>query len=656
MFATLTWTQVFLLAYLSFCLFIAVQSSRKYTDPRHFFSPANGINTWINVLALTSVTFAGWLFSGQLGQLFQSGLSFGGTAFSVILIPLVGTLVLKKQWLLGRQFKFMTSGDMFSAYFKNDVISIVAIGVMLLFAIPFLATLFSASGSLIAGVTDGAISRDAGMWTLSLVVIVYSITGGIDAVVKVAVVQALLFAGALVIIGIYALSAAGGFISFGQGLAKLAATPNELMMTQGLGGGNYNSLFAVSGVIQWTGGLGRDVAVGGIWTAIMGLTTAVTFMGLQIAPHFSVLGFAARSPRAFAIHQVWGSAFCIGVLVFVFLPIISLGAHLLGADAVANSANIAIGNVLPEVSRGQQGVLVQYFIKAIGISYPWLAGLLAVAGIAAFQSAAAAYIVTSGTILAQDVYSKHVEPRADWHRKILISRFSALLVGFIALVMASFTPNAVLVLSALAIPMSLQLLPALFGVLWLPWLTRRAAIFGLFVGLIAVLLTEQLGQMITGNYLPWGRWPWSIHSGVWGLFFNSLVCVGAVIATSTDRDRSHRDTFHSFFEQITEAADHPSRLKSIPWILVLIWTFFGPGPGAVIGNSFFGDPGGGYDAWIFGVPSLWAWQVIWWVLGVGLIWFLAVKMQLSVLSARQLQMATSINKSHTHLDGGYDGR
>ena len=298
MFATLTWTQVFLLAYLSFCLFIAVQSSRKYTDPRHFFSPANGINTWINVLALTSVTFAGWLFSGQLGQLFQSGLSFGGTAFSVILIPLVGTLVLKKQWLLGRQFKFMTSGDMFSAYFKNDVISIVAIGVMLLFAIPFLATLFSASGSLIAGVTDGAISRDAGMWTLSLVVIVYSITGGIDAVVKVAVVQALLFAGALVIIGIYALSAAGGFIPFGQGLAKLAATPNELMMTQGLGGGNYNSLFAVSGVIQWTGGLGRDVAVGGIWTAIMGLTTAVTFMGLQIAPHFSVLGFAARSPRA----------------------------------------------------------------------------------------------------------------------------------------------------------------------------------------------------------------------------------------------------------------------------------------------------------------------------------------------------------------------
>ena len=91
-------------------------------------------------------------------------------------------------------------------------------------------------------------------------------------------------------------------------------------------------------------------------------------------------------------------------------------------------------------------------------------------------------------------------------------------------------------------------------------------------------------------------------------------------------------------------------------MLVLIWTFFGPGPGAVIGNIFFGDPGGGYDAWVFGVPSLWAWQVFWWVLGIGLIWFLAIKMQLSVVGNRQLQIATSINAKHTHLDGGYDGR
>ena len=656
MFVMLTWVQVFLLAYFSFCIFIAVQSSRKNTDPRHFFLPANGIGTWINVVALTSVTFAGWVFSGQLGQLFQSGLSFEGSAFSVILIPLVGTVVLKKQWLLGQRYKFTTSGEMFSAYFQNDIISIVAIGLMLLFAIPFLATLFSASGSLLAAVTGGVVTRDAGMWMLSFVVIVYSMTGGIDAVVKVAVVQGILFVGAILIIGIFALSAVGGFIPFGQGLAKLAATPNEALMTQGLGGGNYNSLFAVSGVIQWTAGLGRDAAVGGIWTAIMGLTTAIAFMGIQLSPYFSALGFAARSPRAFAIHQIWGSAFCIGVLMFIFMPIISLGAHLLGSDAAANAAGISTASILPEISSGQHGILVQHYIAAIGVSYPWLAGLLAVAGIAAFQSAAAAYLATSGSILAQDVYSRHVEPRADWHRKIVISRFSALLVGFIALVMASFTPNAVLVLSALAIPMSLQLLPSLLGVLWLPWLTRRAVIFGLFAGIIAVLLTEPLGQMMTGNYLPWGRWPCSIHSGVWGIFFNTLVCIGAVIATRIDKDRRHRDTFHAFFEQIADAAEHPSRLKSIPWMLVLIWTFFGPGPGAVIGNIFFGDPGGGYDAWVFGVPSLWAWQVFWWVLGIGLIWFLAIKMQLSVVGNRQLQIATSINAKHTHLDGGYDGR
>jgi len=29
------------------------------------------------------------------------------------------------------------------------------------------------------------------------------------------------------------------------------------------------------------------------------------------------------------------------------------------------------------------------------------------------------------------------------------------------------------------------------------------------------------------------------------------------------------------------------------------------------------------------MPSLWAWQVIWWALGVSVIWFLANKLRLS---------------------------
>ena len=78
---------------------------------------------------------------------------------------------------------------------------------------------------------------------------------------------------------------------------------------------------------------------------------------------------------------------------------------------------------------------------------------------------------------------------------------------------------------------------------------------------------------------------------------------------------------------------HPSRkkLKSLAYVFFLIWAFFSIGPGLIFGNSIFGNADQSYDKWVMGVPSLWAYQIIWWVVGVFLIWFLANKMDLSTL-------------------------
>ena len=81
-------------------------------------------------------------------------------------------------------------------------------------------------------------------------------------------------------------------------------------------------------------------------------------------------------------------------------------------------------------------------------------------------------------------------------------------------------------------------------------------------------------------------------------------------------------------------------MKSVAWILLLLWMFFAVGPGSVLGNWMFGDPGGGYEGWIFGVPSIWAWQVFWWALGVGLVWLLGEKMRMSTISDRELAKVT----------------
>ncbi|MEE8350669.1 MAG: hypothetical protein V3R37_00540, partial [Rhodospirillales bacterium] len=51
----------------------------------------------------------------------------------------------------------------------------------------------------------------------------------------------------------------------------------------------------------------------------------------------------------------------------------------------------------------------------------------------------------------------------------------------------------------------------------------------------------------------------------------------------------------------------------------------------------FGAPNAGYAAWTFGMPSIWAWQILWWALGVGMMWFLAYKMEMSTLPTKEVE-------------------
>jgi hypothetical protein len=79
-------------------------------------------------------------------------------------------------------------------------------------------------------------------------------------------------------------------------------------------------------------------------------------------------------------------------------------------------------------------------------------------------------------------------------------------------------------------------------------------------------------------------------------------------------------------------------LVPIGWIITLAWFFFGIGPGAVIGNDIFGDPNAGTpDAWTFGIPSIWAWQILFWLLGVGMMWFLAYKLEMSTVPSTEVE-------------------
>ena len=96
-------------------------------------------------------------------------------------------------------------------------------------------------------------------------------------------------------------------------------------------------------------------------------------------------------------------------------------------------------------------------------------------------------------------------------------------------------------------------------------------------------------------------------------------------------------TYHNFLNE--HASLSPDKRKLIPmaWIITLLWMFFGIGPGAVLGNYIFGAPDAGVEGWTFGIPSIWAWQILFWLLGVGMMWFLAYKMEMSTMPDREIE-------------------
>ena len=173
-----------------------------------------------------------------------------------------------------------------------------------------------------------------------------------------------------------------------------------------------------------------------------------------------------------------------------FTNIQGLAAHLLGADPQVNAAGMATDKLLPEMGDGGQAALLVRYIASVGKTLPWAVGILAVCAIAALQSTAATFLSTTGGVLARDIYKHYLNRDADHLTQKLAARISASLILLVALLLATYSMDAVVLLGGLALACSFQLWPSLLAVTWFPWITRQAATLGLIAGLIAVVLTE----------------------------------------------------------------------------------------------------------------------------------------------------------------------
>jgi len=643
--AKVVWLFVFVALYWSYCIFWGIKGALTARTASDYFIAGRSISLWVFVLAATATSFSGWTFMGHPGLIYRDGFQYAYASFYAITIPFTGVIFLKRQWMLGKRFGFVTPGEMFADYFKSDTVRLLVVLVALVFSIPYLGLQLRASGFLFNVLTDNMLEVEVGMWLLSAVVIIYVASGGLRAVAYVDTMQAILLAVGIVAIGIIALYYVGGFADLNQGLGALSQWDQKRTPD------GYSHYIAIPGVIQFVSN--GPSAEGGAWTGIMILTYMFALMGIQSAPAFTMWAFSNNSPKPFAPQQVWASAFGIGFILFFFTAIQGMGAHFLGAnlrfmeahpDLVNNVMGAGLAGQDLMESEGKQGMLVPQLIYLMQDAAPWLVGLLSVCALAAMQSTGAAYMSTAGGMLTRDVLKRYIMPHASHGQQKFWGRVGVVFIVLAALVVATTSQDALVLLGGLAVAYGFQMWPALIAVCWWPFLTRQGVTVGLIAGLIAVTLTETIGA----QFMPWGRWPLTIHSAGWGILFNFGLAIIVSAMTQDKATYTHRMKYHNFLREHASLPDAKKGLVPIAWIFTLLWFFFGIGPGAVLGNTIFGNPNDP-TTWLFSMPSIWAWQLLWWGIGVVMMWFLAYQMEMSTVPNKEI-VALQEDIGDLHLD------
>ena len=603
------WLITFVSIYWAYCLFWGFKGARSAKTSTDYFLAGRSIGIWVFVLAATATSFSGWTFVGHPGKIFTDGLPYAFASFYALTIPFTGVLFLRRQWVLGKAYQYITPGEMYSDYYGGNSIRLLTVLVAFLFSVPYLGVQLRASGALFNVLTDGLVSINFGMFALSAIVMIYVASGGLKSVAFVDCAQAILLALGITILGGIAIYYAGGYGGFTSGLADMVIA--DVTSGQNLTADGYSMKVAIPGSIQMVSAGSKST--GGPWTGIMCMTYMFALMGIQSSPAFSMWAFSNKTSKAFRWQQVVASSVVIGVLLFSFTIFQGMGGHILIANGVLDNANDS--NLVPQL------------INLLSDVAPWLVGLLAVCALAAMQSTGAAYMSTFSAMVTRDIYAKFISPNASDKTQKLSGRVFVIIVTGAALIVAANSSQAIVMLGGLAVAYGFQMYPALIGICYYKGFTQKGVVAGLVIGLIAVTLTDRTSAWFG---VPWGAYPLTIHSAGWGIFFNLItVFLVSHFSVETDVEQKNKAKKHQLLQAVSGMNSARKKKIRLAWILTLFWFLVGFGPFATIGNTLFSDPNTPALWAPFALPSIWVWQIIFLGYGIFVMWFLAFHMGMS---------------------------
>ena len=614
----------FLTLFWFFCLYVGFRNQKKIIAPVDFFIFGRQLPSWSFLTITTCTIFSGWIFFIQPSLVFVNGFPFSLTSLCVIAIPLIGVIFSKRQWMFSKRYGFVTPSEMLSTYFKSDIVRILIVLIALGFSIPFIAMQLSLGGLLISILSDGVIGSGSAAILIGAIIAIYLSAGGIKSIIYIESIQFLLIIFGIVCIGFVTYDLVGGWDLLNESLSRVAALKENLFNSKE----NFNSYLSIPGTIKITEVLNENLSHNGVWTSSMIFSFVLALTGIQMSPNISMLTFASKEVKYFSTQQIWFSAFLIGFIIIFFTTAIGIGSTLLGGNEIVNQSGNNISNILsPNTYPNESSSLVPQIINLVGEYSVLFFGILSICAIAAIQSTSSLYL-TSSAIFTRDILKRFFVKNLNNKQQIFVSRIVLMGIFIFSLILSINAGENIFSLGSFALARACQMFIPLIAICYFSWFTKQGVSFGIVLGIVVVILTEGIGQQIFGNLLIWNKWPLTIHSAAWGVLFNLIGTIVISFITQETKENNHKQKFHDFIDEYKSYSLSRRSLKPSAWIILVTWIFFGLGPGLIMGNEIFGKPVS-VESWSFGMPSLWVWNILLWILGILLIWFLAVKMEMS---------------------------
>ncbi len=470
------------------CIGVGLYTYKKGASKsaQDFFVAGRGLGKFVLGFAIMATTLSAWLMLGHQGLMYASGMPYLVYYIHVPFMGVVGLLIFTRQWLIGKKFGFLSPGEMYSHYYESHGMRWVIALVTLLYCIPYSSLQLTGAGYVFSTLTEGAIPFEWGAIIMASVVLIYVLLGGVASTALVDAAQ-----GVLLVLGLFGICwAVVANVGPGEIVTTMQSFDAKLLT---MPGGN------------------------GLWFWTYTLSLALSTSAIYLSPAFTIWSYSAKSPKIFRWQAMVVWVVLIGAVYYILSPIIGMGGRIL-FPALAKT------DTLTPLIMTKLMPIWMYVIVGIGL-------------LAAMNSTAAGYMITSGVIVSQDIYKDKFRPQASDQETVWVSRIIILAVVLFAFWISQFWKEHLVLMGNLATAFATQLAPALIGVLYWRRATAKGAMFGILAGLIVAYLT----------YGVW-RYPLHIHCAMWGLLANLAVFFFFAF-TSDPPSKANRDKYDEVIQK-----------------------------------------------------------------------------------------------------------